>query len=68
MGNDKMKAVNYVGPHQVKVEEVEKPQLEHPDDIIVKVTTVSTVSVNLDYQQKLTRRIGCHLWFRPPVR
>ena len=30
-----------MGPHKVKVEEVEKPKLEHPDDIIVKVTTVS---------------------------
>lgn len=35
-----MKAVNYQGPFQVKVQEVERPQLEHPDDIIVKVTTV----------------------------
>lgn len=40
MTSDTMKAVNYVGPHQVKVEEVEKPRLEHPDDIIVRVTTV----------------------------
>lgn len=36
-----MKAVNYIGPHKVQVQEVEKPKLEHPDDIIVKVTTVS---------------------------
>ncbi|KAL7788412.1 hypothetical protein V8C43DRAFT_323667 [Trichoderma afarasin] len=36
-----MKALNYVGPYTVKVEEIEKPKLEHPDDIIVKVTTVS---------------------------
>lgn len=35
----KMKAVNYQGPFKVKVEEVERPKLEHPDDIIVKVTT-----------------------------
>ncbi|KAL2213017.1 GroES-like protein [Sarocladium strictum] len=34
-----MKAVNYQGPFKVKVEEVERPKLEHPDDIIVKVTT-----------------------------
>jgi threonine dehydrogenase-like Zn-dependent dehydrogenase len=25
----------------VRVEDVEKPKMEHPDDIIVKVTTVS---------------------------
>lgn len=37
-----MKAVNYVGPHQVKVvDDAEIPKLQHPDDIIVKVTTVS---------------------------
>jgi threonine dehydrogenase-like Zn-dependent dehydrogenase len=35
-----MQALNYLGPFKVKVEEVEKPRLEHPDDIIVKVTTV----------------------------
>lgn len=40
MASGTMKAVNYVGPHQVRVEEVEKPKLEHPNDIIVKVTTV----------------------------
>ncbi|TGJ83746.1 hypothetical protein E0Z10_g5042 [Xylaria hypoxylon] len=31
-----MKAVNYVGPFKVQVQEVEKPKIEHPDDIIVK--------------------------------
>jgi hypothetical protein len=36
-----MKALNYIGPYQVRVEDVEKPKMEHPDDIIVKVTTVS---------------------------
>jgi hypothetical protein len=36
-----MKAVNYHGPFQVKVQEIEKPKIEHPDDVIVKVTTVS---------------------------
>jgi hypothetical protein len=40
--NMSMKALNYKGPYQVKVEEVGMPKLEHPDDIIVKVTTVST--------------------------
>jgi threonine dehydrogenase-like Zn-dependent dehydrogenase len=42
-----MKAVNYVGPHKVKVEEVEKPRLEHPDDIIVKVTTAAICGSDL---------------------
>ncbi|CAI4216017.1 unnamed protein product [Parascedosporium putredinis] len=42
-----MKAVNYVGPHKVKVEEVEKPRLEHPDDVIVKVTTAAICGSDL---------------------
>jgi threonine dehydrogenase-like Zn-dependent dehydrogenase len=36
-----MQALNYLGPYKVRVEDVKKPKLEHPDDIIVKVTTVS---------------------------
>ena len=40
MASQTMKAVNYGGPHKVTVEDVERPKLEHPDDIIVKVTTV----------------------------
>lgn len=41
MATSSMKAVNYQGPFKVKVEEVDVPKVEHPDDIIVKVTTVS---------------------------
>lgn len=41
MASQTMKAVNYVGPYKVKIEEVDMPIIEHPDDIIVKVTTVS---------------------------
>lgn len=36
-----MKAVNYTGPNKVQVQQVERPKIEHPDDVIVKVTTVS---------------------------
>ncbi|KAJ6184724.1 hypothetical protein N7519_006025 [Penicillium mononematosum] len=39
MATTTMKALNYLGPYQVRVEDVEKPKMEHPDDIIVKVTT-----------------------------
>lgn len=35
-----MKALNYAGPYTVCVEDIDVPKLEHPDDIIVKVTTV----------------------------
>lgn len=48
MSPSNMKALNYKGPFQVKVEEVEAPKLEHPDDIIVKVTTVrSAITHNI---------------------
>jgi hypothetical protein len=64
-----MQALNYLGPYQVRVEEVEKPKLEHPDDIIVKVTTVS-----LPLQHPycllggvLTSDEGCDLWLRLAV-
>lgn len=40
MASQSMRAVNYVGPHQVRVEDVDMPRIEHPDDIIVKITTV----------------------------
>ncbi|KAF2962690.1 hypothetical protein GQX73_g10879 [Xylaria multiplex] len=42
-----MKAVNYISPFKVQVEEVEKPRLEHPDDIIVKVTTAAICGSDL---------------------
>ncbi|GLI72169.1 hypothetical protein PoHVEF18_000339 [Penicillium ochrochloron] len=42
-----MQALNYLGPYQVRVEEVEKPKLEHPDDIIVKVTTAAICGSDL---------------------
>ncbi|KAI5121986.1 hypothetical protein M0805_001819 [Coniferiporia weirii] len=34
-----MRAVTYKGPFQVAIEEIPKPELTHPDDIIVKITT-----------------------------
>ena len=42
-----MKAVNYQGAFKVKVEEVPKPKIEHPDDIIVKVTTAAICGSDL---------------------
>ncbi|KAJ5879312.1 Alcohol dehydrogenase superfamily zinc-type [Penicillium solitum] len=42
-----MKALNYIGPYQVRVEEVERPKLEHPDDVIVKVTTATICGSDL---------------------
>ena len=34
-----MKAVHYEGPFKVSVKEVPYPKIEHPDDVIIKVTT-----------------------------
>lgn len=35
----RMKAVHYEGPFKVCVKEVDIPKIQHPDDVIVKVTT-----------------------------
>ena len=37
--DSKMKAVHYEGPFKVSVREVELPKIQHPDDVIIKVTT-----------------------------
>ena len=42
-----MKAVNYQGAFKVKVEDVPRPKLEHPDDVIVKVTTAAICGSDL---------------------
>lgn len=42
-----MRAVNYQGPFSVKVEEVPMPVIEHPDDVIVKVTTAAICGSDL---------------------
>ena len=34
-----MEAVVYQGPHEVAVEEVDEPQIEHPNDVVIDVTT-----------------------------
>lgn len=36
-----MKAVCYKGPFSVEVQDVALPSIEHPDDIVVKVTTAA---------------------------
>lgn len=50
-----MKAVNYTGPNKVQVQQVDRPKLEHPDDVIVKVTTVS-LSVDFAWRTWINRR------------
>ncbi|MGH3462690.1 MAG: glutathione-independent formaldehyde dehydrogenase [Kribbellaceae bacterium] len=42
-----MKAVVYKAPFQVAVEEVEDPRIEHPNDVIVQVTTTAICGSDL---------------------
>jgi len=34
-----MNAVVYKGPHEVAVEEVDEPEIEHPNDVVIDITT-----------------------------
>ena len=34
-----MNAVVYKGPHEVAVEDVEEPEIEHPNDVLIDITT-----------------------------
>ena len=43
MPPNKMKALYYEGPFKVSVKEVDVPKVEHPDDVIIKVTTAGTL-------------------------
>lgn len=58
-----MKALNYLGPYKVRVEEVEKPKLEHPDDVIVKVTTVSHAGYLIKLPTRGHKLINCRPLF-----
>lgn len=51
---DKMKAVHYEGPFKVSVKEISLPKIEHPDDVIVKVTTAAICGSDLHMYQGRT--------------
>jgi glutathione-independent formaldehyde dehydrogenase len=42
-----MKAVVFQGPFKLQIEDVPKPKIEHPDDIIVKITTTAICGSDL---------------------
>src|SRR3954466_14363343 len=42
-----MKAVVYKGPFTVAVEDVEKPSIQHPNDVIVRVTSTAICGSDL---------------------
>ncbi len=54
MPDEKMKAVHYEGPFKVSVKEVELPKIQHPDDVIVKVTTAAICGSDLHMYQGRT--------------
>ena len=43
----KMKALHYDGPFKVSVKEIDLPKIEHPDDVIIKVTTAAICGSDL---------------------
>lgn len=49
-----MKALHYSGPFSVTVKEIPIPQLEHPDDIIIRVTTAAICGSDLHMYQGRT--------------
>lgn len=55
MAESTMKAVHYGGLFKVSVTEVDLPKIEHPDDVIIKVTT-SCTSVYIHTPQYLTKQ------------
>ncbi|MGY0068940.1 glutathione-independent formaldehyde dehydrogenase [Streptomyces sp. QTS137] len=42
-----MKAVVYKGPFSVEVEDVEKPRIQHPNDVIVRITSTAICGSDL---------------------
>jgi threonine dehydrogenase-like Zn-dependent dehydrogenase len=50
-----MKAVVFQGPFKLKVNEVPRPKIEHPDDVIVKITTTAICGSDL------------HMYVRTPL-
>jgi hypothetical protein len=43
----KMKALHYDGPFKVSVKEIDLPKIQHPDDVIIKVTTAAICGSDL---------------------
>jgi threonine dehydrogenase-like Zn-dependent dehydrogenase len=42
-----MRAVVYKGPHEVAVEEVDEPEIEHPNDVLVDIATTAICGSDL---------------------
>lgn len=53
-----MQALHYEGPFKVSVKEVPLPKIEHPDDVIIKVTTAAICGSDLHMYQGRTAAEG----------
>lgn len=53
-----MKALHYEGPFKVAVKEIPVPKIEHPDDVIIKVTTSAICGSDLHMYQGRTAAQG----------
>lgn len=53
-----MKALHYDGPFKVSVKDIPLPKLEHPDDVIIKVTTACICGSDLHMYQGRTAAEG----------
>ncbi|KAI7227515.1 S-glutathione dehydrogenase [Hortaea werneckii] len=53
-GTQKMKALHYDGPLNVTVKDIDIPKLQHPDDVIIKVTTACICGSDLHMYQGRT--------------
>jgi len=47
MATQTMQALHYDGPFKVSVKEIQRPKIEHPDDVIIKVTTAAICGSDL---------------------
>ena len=54
-----MKALHYDGPFKTSIKEIARPALQHPDDVIVKVTTACICGSDLHmYQGRTAAQAG----------
>ena len=61
-----IKAVVYKGPNKVAVEEVEDPKIEHPRDVIIKLTSTGICGSDLHmYQGRTVAKPGTVLGHEP---
>ncbi len=58
MADGKMKALFYDGPFKVSIQETSIPQIQHPDDAIIKVTTACICGSDLHMYEGRTAAEG----------